>query len=70
MSAWCIYLAKFLTEKHLNLSNYLNQIGPQLQRQPAYKSLLDALNCHLTPKMGHLQKMEVALKIQDTVLVR
>ena len=64
MSAWCIYLAKILTEKHLNLSNYLNEIGPQLQRQPAYKSLLDALgpNCHLTPKIGHLQKTEVALK--------
>ena len=37
---------------------------PQLQRQLPYKSWLGALgpDCDLTPKIGHLQKTEIAFK--------
>ena len=38
--------------------------GPHLQMQLAYKSWLGTfgLDCHLMPKIGHLQKTEATFK--------
>ena len=76
VSTWCICLTEILKEKHRKLSDYLNQVLATLsalQRfgffwtpaaKAAHKSWLGASgpDCHLMPKIGHLQKTEIAFK--------
>ena len=65
ISTWVIIWIKFTVLWLLwMLYSALASSGPQLQRQLAYKSWLAATgpDCHLSPKIGHLQKTEVTFK--------
>ena len=64
---WVIIWIKFKVLWLLELLySALVSSGPQLQRQLTCKSWLGATGpeCHLQPKIGHLQKTEVAFKSQ------